>query len=225
MRSVLMRRTAVAGCLGAAAVALMALITVQHGETQAAGLGPSEAAALAVKYAQLGTLGEGRLMSAPSAINAQQTTLGAASLLLHGRPIDPVTKLAQEQARAVWIVFIRGDIRVSIDAPSPLAAAPASGAIRSSYTYRQMGLVLDATTGEKLHFGIYPVGREVAGAADLPAVTLSERSQDVRLPVLTKPTEAPLPTLTPPGQPGLAERPQRTPVPPSPSRATATPAR
>lgn len=184
-------------------VTLLVMLTVgffgQARNTRASTLSETEAAALAITYAQI-PMPAGWLVSAPTQVNAQLMPLGAAAQLKDGRPLDPATRLGRESNKFVWLVFLRGDMTVpSADVPGKSPLPPA--------TYHQMAVVLDATTGELLLTSIYPPTHEVSAAGTLPTVVIPVGG--VTLPMLVKPTEAPLPTRAIPGR---SEQPEGVPA-------------
>lgn len=179
----------------------------------AGALGPREAAALAVQYAQLPTPA-GRLVSKPTAVYAKQMSLGEAYSLKDGRLLDPDTSRGRERDRAVWLVLLHGDFAVNID---PM---PGSGQRPRSETYHQMALILDAGTGEQFGSTFFRPGREPALAAQLPAV--AQPLPDVALPRLATTPVAPQPLQRRPGQPEPLDGP---PTQSRPSQASPTPAR
>ena len=142
------RRWVAGGLAGITAIGALVVAFVAHSVTAQAGtLGVSEATALAVKYAQT-AMPVGQLLSTPTQVNAKLTTLGAAYQLKDGRPLGTSTKLGRENNRAVWLVFLRGEFSVPNQA-IPGKSAPAPSA------YHQMGLILDAQTGELIAEDVY----------------------------------------------------------------------
>lgn len=182
-----LRTVMTAGGFTMAVIAVAAVVQLQGQRAQAATLTEGDAVRLAIQYAQRPSPG-GRLLGNPTRANAQLTTLGGATLLKDGRALPPSTKLANEINRAVWLVFLRGDVSV-VDLRGP---GEPSG---PSLTYNQASVVLDANTGEFLSMGFHPASHEVAEAATLPTVVLPEGPPAAEPPVLIRPTEQPLPTF------------------------------
>lgn len=223
-------KRAVAGGLGVGvllAVATSAGSLTPGGEpqfaqvAQAGGLTAAEAAALAVQYVQDGWV-KSRLVGPPTGINAQQMTAEAADALIRSPDQPPLgpARLAQlspqqqeEFALPVWLVFLRGDIRV------PDEPVPGTGRMSGSPERRQqMALVLDGATGVLLRARTFAPGRQRVAAARLPVVT--QPLPKVAIPSMTGPTVVPLP----PAPPAPVERTEGPGVGPPrvPSQATAT---
>src|SRR2546426_9451522 len=187
-RSTLRYALAVLAVASLATVA--AIVASQRSDAQAATLGDQEAAALAVKYAQDGTPST-RMSGMPTEIHAKLTTLGDAYQLMDGRPLDPATALGADRNRAVWLVFLRGNLDVRLQAPVGKPAPP------TGPTYHQMAVILDANTGELLGNTIYTTTAESSVAPTLPQVPVPATVDGISVQVIRRPAAPPLPTRTP----------------------------
>ena len=211
------RRRLVPILIGGTTILVLAILFIDlRGNAEAATIDQAYAVGLAIRYAQTPMPG-GWLTSTPTQAHGKLTTLGDAWQTQKGYRLTSGSRLGRATSELVWLVALRGNVMV-VEESSP--NRPPTEPV----PYRQISVILNATTGELITTRVHAPVSEIATGV-LPIVDVSVT------PASIPPTPVRAPTTPYPMKPGAPNvSPQPASWPTSPPAigvpgATATPTR